>query len=114
MTPFVHWLIRLRGDEDWDAWGDRWWDHVEKITELSFIYGRYWSEAPEWLLAKPHRKVEWGAYLYEITPSQIASLISRPGPESRERMQRSWQEQQERIKDLDASSRYGIIWIETV
>lgn len=29
MTEFVIELLRLRGDERWDDWGDRWWEHAD-------------------------------------------------------------------------------------
>src|SRR5580704_4733285 len=101
MTPFVHWLIRLSGHEDWNAWGDDWWAKVDKITELSFIHDQYWNVAPEWLLSKPNHKVEWGAHLYEVTPDEIAHLLSRPRAESGAMMQESWQKQQDLIRELD-------------
>ena len=36
MTMMVHILIRLHGDEDWDAWGKNmeWYDRVDRIGEL--------------------------------------------------------------------------------
>lgn len=35
MTEFVIELLRLRGDEQWGEWGDRWWEHAEILGELA-------------------------------------------------------------------------------
>ncbi len=43
MTMMSHLLIRLHGDEDWDAWGDDWWDHVERLGELEWVHGWHGS-----------------------------------------------------------------------
>lgn len=39
MTMMVHKLVRIHGDETWEAWGDDWQDHADVIAELDFVDG---------------------------------------------------------------------------
>ena len=82
MTEFVIELLRLRGDEQWDDWGDRWWEHAG-------ILGGLPQEGPGgWQLidhfrgqALEGRKLDWGALLYPITKEELVALY-RPRPSS--------------------------------
>ena len=77
MTEFVIVLLRLRGDEQWDDWGDQWWEHADILGELP-------QEGPGgWQLiehfrgqALRGRKLDWGALLYPITKSELVALYS--------------------------------------
>jgi hypothetical protein len=37
VTMIDHLVVRLHGDEDWEAWGDRWWDHIDKVGDLHWV-----------------------------------------------------------------------------
>jgi len=59
MTMMAHILLRLRGDEDWDAWGDhmKWYDRADRIGELR-VEINYSPLAPGWLEDRPHRRLD--------------------------------------------------------
>ena len=125
MTMMAHYLLRLRGDEDWEAWGENWWDHVDQVCELRFVDG--WMWAPEWLRQRKARRwrrerrrhqLDWGAVFYEVSKDELRRLIGlRPDYSD---IRADWDEpfctaEREQNALLDAlpdDGRYGVVWVE--
>jgi len=116
MTMMVHILLRLRGDEDWDAWERdmQWYDRADRIGELTV--GGHWSSAPDWLEDRPHRRLDWGAEMYELSLDEVRRLIGlRPdadrkhdGPDLAER----GAESHAMLDSLSPDGRYAVVWME--
>jgi hypothetical protein len=103
----VYKLVRLHGDEDWAAWGDRWDDHVDKICDLRFVGG----STPAWMYDRPRVNLDWGAWLYEASLAEVRRLIR--SRRSDDPIFREIEEKQNTILDaLPADARYGVIWVE--
>lgn len=107
MTVMEHWLIRLRGDEDPEAWGERWTDHADRIAKLEHADG--WLTPPEWLAVRGSRQLDWGASLYEVSLEDLKRLVPEPGLPWQ---QESWREQRARIEALDPAGRFAVVWVE--
>ena len=112
----VHKLLRLNGDEKWEAWGDDWHDHADVVGELSFVSG--WNSAPDWLRDHPHRQLDWGAFMYELSLDDVRRLIGqRPNyADIREDWDRPFREAEARqnalLDSLAEDGRYAVVWIE--
>ena len=100
-----HLLVRLHGDEDWDAWGDRWREHADVIGELSWVQG--WTNAPAWL--GKGRQLDWGAFLHEATKDDVQRLVDEPKWLASTETARK---QRLLLKNLSASERYGVVYVE--
>jgi hypothetical protein len=104
MTPYAHWLVRLRGDEGWDSWGDRWMPHVDKLADL------WWVTFPYKLPGKRvSRQLDWGAWLEEVSPADVLLITPRPNISW---LQDGWQLQRRLIDELDPADCYAVIQIE--
>jgi hypothetical protein len=116
MVMMEHTLLRLRGNEDWDAWGDKWYAYVDVVTNLDFVTG--WTGPPDWLRDRAHRYLDWGACMYEVTLVEVRRLIGqRPNyAHIREEWDRPFREAEERQSALLASlpedGRYAVVWVE--
>ena len=110
----VHKLMRLHGDEDWEAWGDDWHDHADIIGELDHVSG--WGGPRKSLEDHSHLQLDWGARMWELSLDEVRRLTaSRPRSERDEwdRPFREAAERQEALLDsLDASARYAVVWME--
>lgn len=107
MTATAHWLIRLHGNEDWEAWGQDWRDHVDKVAELHWIDD--FMPSPNWLREHRSHQLDWHAFLYVMRKYEIPSLLRRPPSDQQ---QSEWQRQLELLEALDAHYRYAVVWIE--
>ena len=107
MAPIEHWLIRLHDGEDWDGWGDKWMDHVDKVAELRWVDG--WMPSPAWLRDHRCRELDWRAFLYEMRKDEIHWLLRRPPSGEQEA---AWQRQLKRLEDLDPDFHYAVVWID--
>lgn len=61
MTTYL--VVRLHGDEDWDAWGDDWEDHVDSLGEIHWLRlseGGYRLRASARLGSAPTRSLRGG------------------------------------------------------
>ena len=108
MTMMSHLLIRLHGDEDWDAWGDDWWDHVERLGELEWAHG--WHGISHEVEGEPvKRRLDWGAVLYELSRQQVEQLADEP-----DWLQHtpSAERQRELLAGLRDEDRYGVVFVE--
>ena len=102
MTMMVYVIVRLHGDEDWDAWGDKWWDHVEQVGELN------WFKNPG-VLDGPGLQLDWGAFLHEVSKEQIRRLAWEPDMPALS----EWiLEQRAFVDGLSSTDRYGLISVE--
>lgn len=112
----IHKLLRLHGDEDWEAWSDNWQDHADVIGELRFVSG--WMSPPDWLRDRPRKQLDWGAWMYEVSLDEVHRLIGpRPNyADIREEWDRPFREAEERqnalLDALPADGRYAVVWIE--
>ena len=108
MTATAHWLIRLHGNEDWDAWGQDWADHVDKVADLHWIDD--FMPSPNWLREHPSRQLDWRAFLYEMRAHEISPLFTRPPSDQ---LGAAWQQQLELLETLYLRDfRYAVVWIE--
>ena len=117
MTMMVHILIRLHGDEDWDAWGKNmeWYDRVDRIGELT-VAGNWGTLASDAQEDRPHRRLDWGAEMHEMSLDEIRRLIGpRPdadrkhdGPDLAER----GAESHAMLDSLSPDGRYAVVWME--
>ena len=107
MAPIEHWPIRLHGNEDWDAWGHDWRDHVDKVADLHWIDD--FMPSPNWLQDRRSHQLDWRAFLYVIRKYEIPSLLRRPASGQHEA---AWQQQLELLEALDYQYRYAVVWIE--
>lgn len=116
MTMMVHALLRLHGDEDWEAWGDDWQRHVDWLCTLDRVTD--WLAPPQWLRERPSRQLDWGAFLYEVS---LAEVRRRVEPRTnyadiREDWDRPFREARERqdalLASLPEDGRYAVLWIE--
>lgn len=106
----THWLIRIHGSEGKESSGDRWLDTVDKIAELR-LGSQQWLNAPGWLEESTQGKqLDWGAYLYEMTPNDLRRLLHDNPP--MDWAKEDWQRQLDLVDGLDPGGRYGVIWIE--
>jgi hypothetical protein len=120
MTEVVKRLVRVTGDEDWESWSGDPWDHVETIAELDFISIDDYYGPPDWLRGNRHKRLDWGATLWEVTKADLARLIGARVNYSaiNEEWDRPFREKEERQTALFASlsddDRYGVVWMELV
>lgn len=111
MTEFAIELLRLHGDERWSEWGDRWWDHVDRLGELP-------RDGPGgWQLIDHFRgegvqgtQLDWGALLYPVGKKDLVALYSE-GAELR-RPQPSADAASIRLSELPDDDRYGLVVVE--
>jgi hypothetical protein len=96
-------VIRLHGDEDWDAWGDDWWDHVERVGEL------HWLQLSNGAAPGPSRWLDWGASLREASAEDIRRIAWEP-PWLADT--ESAREQRELLEMLTTEGRYGLVSVE--
>jgi hypothetical protein len=108
MTMMSHLVIRLHGDEDWEAWGDAWGDHVGRVGERAWAHGWVGPAVPLSTGVEP-RTLDWGAKLYEATAELVRKLAWEP----------SWMAQTETTKAqrrllaaLSDDERYGVVFVE--
>ena len=73
-------LVRLTGDEEWDAWGDDWSRHVDKIADLQLFGSESYYGPPEWMRQHPRRQLDWGATLYEASKDDVVRLLMEAPP----------------------------------
>jgi hypothetical protein len=111
MTEFVIELLRLRGDERWDEWGDSWWDHVERLGSLP-------PEGPGgWQLLDDFRskgveatQLDWGALLFPVTKEMLIALYS-PSSELRPQDSNPGSERIQ-LSKLPEDDQYGLVVVE--
>lgn len=109
VTEFVIELLRLRGDEQWDDWGDQWWEHADILGELP-------QEGPGgWQLidhfrgqALKGRNLDWGALLYPVTKEELVGLY----PPTAELRPRRGVSAQTLLSELAEDDSYGLVVIE--
>jgi hypothetical protein len=106
MTMMAHTLIRIHGDEDWEAWGNDWASHVDRVGGITELEG--WIGPPAWLEVKGgERQLDWGAFLYEIANfADVKRLVSAP------RHPDIAAQQHPLLELLSEDERYGVIYIE--
>jgi hypothetical protein len=113
-------LVRLTGDEEWDAWGDDWWRHVNKIADLQLFAPESYYGPPEWMRQHQRRQLDWGATLYEASKDDVVRLLmeaARPDytgiSEGYDRPFRELATRQDQLlRSLADDGRYGVIWVE--
>ena len=115
VTEIVHELIRLKGDEDWDALGDDWWRGLVKLAELQFVDGYYGP--PEWMRQNPRHYLDWGATLCEASKADVLRLIgARPDysgiKDEWDRPFREAAQKQDALLAALPEGRYGVVWLE--
>ena len=115
MTMMVHILLRLRGDEDWNAWEDNMerYDRADRIGELT-LDGN-WGVAPGWLEDRPHRRLDWGAEMHEMSLDEIRRLIGPRPDADRKDDGLNLAERAKSHAMLDSLSpdgRYAVVWME--
>lgn len=112
MTQIDHILIRLTGLERWGEWRDDWEDHVDEIARLRYVA----PTPPSWLLDRPHRELDWGARLFEVTLDDVRRLTAdRPTYDdpAADKPFRVHAERQRRLLDtLSGDDRYGVVFLE--
>ena len=81
MTEFAIELLRLHGDENWSEWGDRWWDHVERLGELpSGGPGGGWRILDHFRRAGVEAiQLDWGTLLFPVTKQELLALFTQSG-----------------------------------
>ena len=81
MTEFAIELLRLRGDENWSEWGDRWSEHVERLGELpSGGRGGGWRILDHFRSAGVEAtQLDWGALLFPVTKRELIALFTESG-----------------------------------
>ena len=92
----------------------QWYDRADRIGELTV--GGHWSSAPDWLEDRPHRRLDWGAEMYELSLDEVRRLIGpRPdadrkhdGPDLAER----GAESHAMLDSLSPDGRYAVVWME--
>lgn len=77
MTMFMTELILLTGDEEWEGWGDEWWDHVERVGELPNFPGGVALMAGIERLGHESTQIDWGAWLYRVSAQGSATSTGR-------------------------------------
>jgi hypothetical protein len=80
VTFHTYRLIMLHGNEEWDAWGDRWWAHVDAITDLRWVDADRLAELRR---GRSSHSLDWGAALVEISREEVLSIIPTPEHDSR-------------------------------
>lgn len=109
MTEFVIQLLRLRGDERWGEWGDRWWEHAEILGELPDSLGGWHLIDHFREQGRRGRRLDWGALLYPVTSEELVALH----PEAAELEPREASGSgPTRLSDLAADESYGLVVIE--
>jgi hypothetical protein len=104
VTVIDHLVVRLHGDEDWEAWGDKWWDHIDKVGELHWV-GHSAGPFP----SGPERQLDWGAFLTEATCEEVRGLAWVPPWLA----DSDWARQQRAMLErLSPTERYGVIAVE--
>jgi hypothetical protein len=103
MTVMRHLLIKVHGDEDWEAWKDDWWSNVDRVAWLSDVEG--WLGPPAWVHERStERQLDWGASLYSgLTKADVQKLTRAPTND---------QEQRELLANLSENERYGVVYVE--
>jgi len=94
MVMMVHYVGILPAQIDSGALDDRWRSHVDAVQELRF---RYWISAPEWLNGRPHKQLDWGTVLYEVTAEDLAALTGQENLS---------------LPPLREGERYAAVWVE--
>lgn len=101
MTMMSHRVVRLTGQEDWEAWGEDWADHVDLVAGVTVAPGA-WLSAPEWLRTNSHRWLDWGTVLWEVSKAEVLRLVSPMASTEVEDLAAVLQDDQA----------YGVIWVE--
>ncbi len=107
-------VLRLRGDENWDAWGNRWMDYVDSLGEMdSTGCSSGWGLLAELRgRAIEDRQLDWGAFLFPVSRQQLLEIFAE-GAELRRGFSASLPEAPaRRLEDLPPDDDYGIVLIE--
>ncbi len=78
VTMMVHYLAALPEKIDLQQLDQSWRSHVIALQEFSPLD---WACAPPWLASRPHKQLDWGTRLYEVSSADIAKLIGRANDE---------------------------------
>ncbi len=109
----VHKLLRLHGDEDWEAWGRDWWDRADVICDVECPTDR--DRPPEWLHDREGRWLERGVKMHEVSRTELGRLIA-PRLDIRKAWHRLVAGHDERphglLASLSDAGRYAVVWIE--
>ena len=92
-----------------------WYDRVDRIGELT-VGGNYGSLASDGQEDRPHRRLDWGAYMYELSLDEIRQLI---GPRPDADRKHEWPDRAEHeakshamLDSLSPDGRYAVVWME--
>ena len=94
MVMMVHYIGILPAQIESATLDDQWRTHVKAVEELKF---RHWIGAPEWLDERPHKRLDWGTVLYEVTAEDLADLTGQ---------------EDLRLPPLREGERYAAVWVE--
>lgn len=113
MTMYMSELVRVRGNERWDEYGDDWWDHVKRIGEFRQDSIARSAGASLRQAGFKGRQLDWGAFLYELSKEELIRFVGAdaeliPVAPARKRGRR-WVKT---VGKLRNSWRYGMVVIE--
>jgi len=94
MVMMVHYIGILPMGVEAASLDEHWRSHVRATQETKF---RHWTGAPSWLDERPHKQLDWGTVLYEVTPDDLAALSGQANF---------------RLPPLGEGERYAAVWVE--
>ena len=94
MVMMVHYVGVLPAHIEPKHLGAQWRSHLKDVQERRF---KYWIGAPQWLDARPHKQLDWGTILYEVTTDDVMALTGRDDFT---------------LPSLDDGERYAAVWVE--
>lgn len=112
-------VLRLTGEEDWDAWGDDWQTHIDVLARVEQV------DLPDELkIGGPDRRqLDWGAYLTELSRQELLDAFEPRAMEDYAEIPKDWgipvpgviaarDKLREAVAADAADKRYGVAMVE--